>query len=376
MSIIFLVLPPLLFGFAAYGLSLLLTERSIALAHRGGLLAHPNERSSHTEPTPRVGGIGMIVPVLLLFAAYQLLAEPIQRMQHFTDFDRVPWVPFAGFMVSVALAFALGLWDDRGNPPALVKLAGQFLIAAIPPAAGLVVREITIPYAGTIALPFAVGAAIAFVWIVGLMNAVNFMDGIDGLAGRFAQAFALALLVIGINRSWCQEFAVLGAVLYGSAAGFLRWNLPRAKTFLGDCGSQPLGALAAGAVLLLINNDLHFTPPVFDPFLGGVILISPFLFDAAYTLVRRTLRGENLLRAHREHLYQRFLIARGENHAETLRYVEFFLWGAAIAGVLYIRFSTPADNGFRSFLLIATVVLLAAYALRARAAERRSATLS
>lgn len=372
MGIVLLLLPPLVLGFAAYGIALHLTERSIALAHRGGLLAHPNERSSHTEPTPRVGGIGMIPAVLALFTLYQFLAEPIQRIQGFTDFDRMPWLPFTGFILSVALAFLLGLWDDQGDPPALAKLAAQFLIAAIPPATGLVVHQITIPFVGTIALPLAVGAALAFLWIVALMNTVNFMDGINGLAGRFATVFAVALIAIGLNRSWCQEFVILGALLYGAASGFLRWNLPQSKTFLGDCGSQPLGALAAGAVLLLASNDLHFAPPRFDPFLGGVLLVSPFLFDVMYTLIRRTLRGQNLLRAHREHLYQRFLIARREDHAATLAFVTFFLWGAAITGVLYIRFSAPTDHAFRAFLLVVAAVLLAAYALRARSAERHA----
>ncbi|MCB2156501.1 hypothetical protein KQI84_16620 [bacterium] len=372
MNIILMILPPLLFGFAAYGLSLFLTQRSIELAHKGGLLAHPNERSSHTVPTPRVGGIGMIGSFLVLVIAYQVLAGPIQRLQGFVDVDTTPWLPFAGFAISVALAFGLGLWDDQGDPPALVKLAGQFIIAAIPPAMGLLVRQVAIPFVGVFDLPAPVGAIIGFLWIVGLMNAVNFMDGINGLAGRFAQVIAVLFIAVGLNRSWCTEFAIFGAVLYGAAEGFLRWNLPKAKTFLGDCGSQPLGALVAGGVLLLVNNDLRFTPPRFDPFLGGVILVSPFLFDVAYTLVHRTIRGKNILHAHREHLYQRFLIARGEDHVATLRYVSFFMWGAAIVALLYIRFSVAENEVFRALLLAAAGVLLVAYAARAILAERRA----
>ncbi|MBI5154256.1 hypothetical protein HZA57_03380 [Candidatus Poribacteria bacterium] len=373
MNLLLMLAVPLAFGLAAWQLSHHLTGWSIRFAHRRDLLAHPNERSSHTAPTPRVGGIGFVVAVSVCFALVQLLAAPLQHLQRIEPFDPVAGFPFWGGLGTVVLAFALGFWDDQGNPPALAKLAGQIVVAAIPPAVGLVPRQLEFPFAGVWEVPFAAGVAVSFFWVLWMMNVVNFMDGINGLAGRFAQLFALAVAAIGLNRAWCWELVMWGAILYGAAEGFLRWNLPQAKTFLGDCGSQALGALVAVVVLLMVTNDLHWTPPRCDSFLGAAIIVSPFMFDVAVTLIRRAARGENLLKAHREHLYQRYLRASGEDHSAARWFVESRLIATAVIGSVYVRFSSPAQPAFRAVLLAAAAITLWTCWAGAARAERRAA---
>jgi UDP-N-acetylmuramyl pentapeptide phosphotransferase/UDP-N-acetylglucosamine-1-phosphate transferase len=389
MSFVLILFPAVVFGFAAYGLAWWATKASIGLAHANGLLAHPNHRSSHTTPTPRVGGIGLVLGVLVPMGVYLPLAGSIQGVQRLTEIDPVDARSYLAAGIAVVLAFLLGLWDDRGDPPALAKLAGQFLVAAIPPSLGLRLEQLHVPLVGFLELPAVAGWLLSFVWLLAMMNAVNFMDGINGLAGRFAVVVAIGLLVCTFNRAGCTELVVLAAVLWGAAEGFLAWNAPEARTFLGDCGSQPLGALAALAVLLLATNDLGVTItapdgatfPLFDPFLGGVILVAPFLFDVGLTLVRRAARGANILEAHREHLYQRHLIATGESHDQTLGFVCSVLWTNAIIAVVYVRFSmefTAAGGWTRESLraaaLAACAFSLFTYWRRVVRAERAAAT--
>lgn len=372
MGLVTMLLPALCFGMAAYALAGWLTGQSIRLAERGGILAHPNHRSSHAQPTPRLGGIGLVGAVVVLLAVWGVLMTEIQRFQSFDEPETAEWLVLGAVLATVVMAFALGLWDDRGNPPALVKLAGQAVIAAIP-AIVLPVRELHIPYAPVYHLPPAVGIAIAFAWVLLMMNVVNFMDGVNGLAGRFGNVFGIVLVLWGLNRPWCDEQVIHGAILLGACSGFLRWNYPQARTFLGDCGSQPLGALVAVLGLLVVNNDLHWVGNVqyrFDPFVPVLIVVSPFVFDVLVTLQRRMVMGKNVLQAHREHLYQRHLIATGENHVRTTEFVTGFLYASGIIALVYMRFSSPETPMWRTMLIMAAVVNLGLYDTLARRAEQ------
>lgn len=368
MNVVLLLLPALAAGMLAHIVARHVAGTAIGIAERRGIVDHPGERSSHSAPTPRVGGIGLVAGVLVALAIYLPFAGRVQAMQQFLEIDPVQWRAFAGFFAMALAAFALGLFDDIKGMPPLAKLAAQAAIGCIPAASGLVVKQLQIPYLPVIDLPFAAGAALAWVWVVLAMNAVNFMDGINGLAGRFAEVAGIVLVVIGLNRGWCSEIGILGAALWGAGTGFLFWNRPVAKTFLGDCGSQALGAMVAAAALLVHANDVHRVAPdgraILDPVIGVGIVAWPFVFDVLYTLARRARKGASLLQAHREHLYQRHLLATGGDHEQTLQFVMDHVYAAAIVAVLYVRVSSPYAPGFRALLLCAALAVAVHYAWR------------
>lgn len=253
------------------------------------LLDVPNERSSHTVPTPRGGGgaILLALGVAALLAALAGLPAP-------------PPVLALG-VSAVAL---VGLWDDwSGKAPWGARLAvhagAAFLVAR--DAGGFALLPLPPP------LDVSLGPAavpLAALWIVAVLNFVNFLDGIDALAGLQLAASALvAGLLVGGFWAW------LGPCLAAACAGFLVWNRPPARIFLGDVGSGALGFLLAAAPLAPGEEGLGVGAATF----ALAISLSPFLFDATFTLLRRLARGERVWAAHRSHVYQR-LVATGLSH--------------------------------------------------------------
>jgi UDP-GlcNAc:undecaprenyl-phosphate/decaprenyl-phosphate GlcNAc-1-phosphate transferase len=253
---------------------------AFAMARLRLLVDLPNARSSHILPTPRGGGIGLV-----LGAVAGSLAVGADAM-------------LVGLAAGALVAALAGLADDARALGASLKFGAQFLAAALAMAGGAVFGIVHVPMLGPLDLgPFA--APVTFLWFVGLTNAYNFMDGLDALAastGLIAAAFAgLVLMAHGQDG-----LAALAFVLAAACAGFLPLNWPRARVFMGDVGSQFLGFAFAGLGVLAANAEadgqLFWLVP---------ILLMHFLFDTLLTAARRAAAGENVLAAHRGHLYQR-----------------------------------------------------------------------
>jgi UDP-N-acetylmuramyl pentapeptide phosphotransferase/UDP-N-acetylglucosamine-1-phosphate transferase len=236
------------------------------------LLDVPNLRSSHEVPTPRLGGVAI---VLATWSGFAILRP------------EGAWP----LLVAATLIGAVGLADDLSDLHFGAKAAAQTLVAAgllllYPPE---VISEA--PGAWGVA-----GLAIGVLWIVALSNAFNFMDGIDGFIGGVAIVDALFLVAL-------TGEAFLPALI-GASAGFLVWNINPASIFLGDAGSYFLGFGLAAAALYAPVPESGWTPL---GFVAGVLVFTPLLFDTAFTLTRRlrTGAGKNIFSAHREHIYQR-----------------------------------------------------------------------
>lgn len=363
-------------GAVAWAVARAVTGWSCSLAPRLGAVDAPGERSSHLEPTPRLGGIGLVAAFLLSALGLIVLYGPIQDFIGFDSHDPVATLPLLGLALAAIGGFLIGFADDLGRLPVAGKFLGQALLAAAIPALGLRPEQLALPWLGTIELPLAVGWILASVWIVVMMNAINFMDGANGVAGRIATVGGAGIAALAIDRSWCYDVALLGVALWGAATGFLRWNLGQARTFLGDCGSQALGAILATLALYVAVNDLapldpDLVPARRDPFLALLILFAIPLHDTGYTLLRRTMRGENVLRPHREHLYQRYLDAVGGDHDRTSGFVWFYSLLCAVLAVLYVRFSNAGDDVFRTLLLLGAVAVAWTYHGKVVAAERQ-----
>lgn len=270
----------------AAALSAAITHAARRYALRRDLLDHPGHRRSHRAPTPRGGGLGIAV-ACALGASWLAWTEPVSRL------------PMLAFACGMGLIAGVGVLDDHRSQPARLRLFVHVLAAAL-----YVVALRGWPIA---MLDWGL-LLLATLFLIGLINAWNFMDGIDGLAASQALLVAVGLIFV-TTGGWTW----LTTLLAGAAAGFLPFNAPRARIFLGDVGSGALG-FALGALLLaaIAQGQLHWT--------GALLLVSAFGLDAGLTLLKRAAQGKAWWRAHREHLYQ-WLVRRGRSHARvTLAY--------------------------------------------------------
>ncbi len=260
--------------FTAGAISMILQPFVIKLLRARAVLDHPSERSSHETPTPRGGGVAVILGVLVALAFV-------------VD---APWPATAG----IAVMALLGLLDDVLGVPVAIRLAAQLILALT---CGVLLAA-DLGMAG-----IAPGLLIG-VWVVFFVNAFNFMDGINGISAL--QTIATGL-VLGLAGVLAAEPIVAGwaLALLGAAAGFLPFNLLRARVFLGDVGSYGLGA--AIALLLVVAVDSGVPTWV----VAAVILVD--VVDVVVTVLARGRLRQPLLSAHRAHVYQR-LVAAGRSH--------------------------------------------------------------
>lgn len=282
---------------------------------------HPNERSLHETPTPRTGGIA----VLLGIAAGAALAWAF-----------LPDLPLAALLLAFMLA-GISLVDDRGGLPITLRLATHLLAAGVY-AAYLTHNEA--PWW------WMAGAVLA---VAAMTNFYNFMDGANGLAGGMAVAGFATYAAAGAAAA--PGFAAVCLAVAAAAAGFLCFNL-RGSIFLGDGGSVPLGFLAAALGLEGFVRGLW--PAWFPP-----LVFAPFALDASLTLVRRMLRGERFWQAHREHYYQR-LVRAGWSH-RRLALAEYAMMAACAAAALVARAHPDTRTG--AFAIIALLFAAAAVAI-------------
>lgn len=286
------------------------------VALRRGLLDVPNSRSSHAQPVPRLGGAAF-VPVVLLAA---LVAGPSGTL---------PPIVTGAFFAGAGLLFALSLIDDFMALPAGVRLAAHAAVAA-----GLLGAVYLTWPAGADGgwdgvAPPSPGFWLLAIAVIGLLNLYNFMDGIDGLAGVQGVVAGVAWCAIG-SAIGAPFGAFLGAMLAAGAIGFLTLNWPPAKIFMGDAGSTVLGYSFAALPLLAAverGSALRFDAAL----VAGVLVVWPFWADGAFTILRRLRRGENILKAHRSHLYQRLVITGVSHGRVTLVYGVLATVGAALA---------------------------------------------
>lgn len=246
-----------------------------------GVVDVPNQRSSHATPTPRGGGVAIALPVLACLPLWALAGR----------FDPASATALAGAGVGVAW---LGFLDDHGHVPARWRLAGHFLAAA----------WVLVWIGGLPSLPLFgasidagwLGHGLAAVYLVWMLNLYNFMDGIDGIAGIEALCAGLGGAAL-CALAGQMELALAAALVAAAAAGFLVWNFPPARIFMGDAGSGFLGIALGALSLLAAHGDGKL-------FWAWLILLGVFVVDATITLVRRILRGETFYEAHRSHAYQ------------------------------------------------------------------------
>jgi Fuc2NAc and GlcNAc transferase len=315
MQIVFLIL--IVSGVA----SVFLTGMVRRFALRNEVLDLPNERSSHSIATPRGGGAAVVLASAIGIGVSAALGIVATR-EAFT-------------LVSGMLVLGIVGWadDTRGVTPR-VRLGVQFVIAfwTVYVLGGLPSIQVGTHSVSLGAVGYLVGA-LGIVWSI---NLFNFMDGIDGLAGSQAVLiFGTIAILLFLRRDY--SLATIPAILAVTSVGFLVWNWPPAKIFLGDVGSGAIGYLIAGLALASENKGSV-------PALAFAIVYGLFICDASVTLLRRWARGDRVTEAHRDHAYQRLTRALGSHRSVTglaagVTVVFAILGGAA---ALDPRFMLPA----------------------------------
>ena len=317
-----------------------------------GVMDRPNARKAHTRPTPKGGGLGVVVAfmlglaVLYGFAAFARLADPY----------------FRGVIVASSAIAVVAFLDDLRDWPFMVKLAAQVLAALAAIGSGLYVASFNLPYLGAVPLGW-LGPVATLAWILFATNAMNFIDGLNGLAaGTALVACAFLAFIAQAQGGWFVYFAAL--LLAAGLVGFLPFNYPRARIFLGDVGSQ-----FCGFVLAVLGVAAARFDRVEMSFLLVPMLLFGVLFDVAFTLVRRALAGQRLTEAHRGHLYQ-----VAQRSGMDARLVAAVYWGFAALGGLAALAFVHAPSAAKPFLplllLVPQLAWLVYVSVRARGIGR------
>lgn len=317
-------------------LACLTTWLSLHYARRANLVDMPGQRRSHDVPTPRGGGIGIVVAVLAGLCAAGIL------------FPGSKW-PLL-LIVAVTMVALVGWIDDHQPLPAWARLLVHLLASLIwlaPLIAAIFFRHTDLDISTTQVIVLFALLVFACVWSI---NLHNFMDGIDGLLAMQA-IFVLGALAILCMRGPDHQHAWQIALWIAAIIGFVPFNFPRPRLFMGDVGSSAIGLLiAVAAIWQLSNRDTAVA--------SGLVAASAFITDATCTLVSRILRGRTWYRPHREHLYQ-WMVRTGMSHVRVVAW--YMAWNAVVVvPALYLmNRNTPAHMQLRGWVIAGVVYGLA-----------------
>lgn len=283
------VLLPLAVFLSSWGIMWYLTHP--ASSYRP--LDYPNVRSLHQSPVPRSGGLAILAGIVIGFVGWAWT---------------VPFYQNSWWLLGIMLITVVSFADDKAAVHPFVRLIVHLSAALLLVPSGLIPETISvIPL--SLQLPFWIVKVISVVSIVWMINLYNFMDGIDGLAGGMT-IIGFSMLSILALQAGESLYTGLCLVIIAATLGFMLFNFPPARIFMGDVGSSLLGYLAAIFIYWGQKEEIF-------PFWVGILIFSPFIVDASVTLCKRSVRGEKIWMAHREHYYQR-LVLLGWSHKQTV----------------------------------------------------------
>ncbi|GIO23397.1 glycosyltransferase family 4 protein [Oceanobacillus sp. J11TS1] len=308
--------------------SLLVTFPVKKLAVKIGAMDTPNHRKIHKKITPRLGGIAIFIGALLGMLY-------LQPRHIYVD----------EILIGSIIILITGALDDKYTLRPLVKLSGQVIAAGLLIYAGLIIERITIPFLGVVELGF-LGPVLTFFWIIGITNAINLIDGLDGLATGVTTIAMISIFAMAL-----VDYQVLVAYLcisfIGANIGFLYHNFYPAKIYMGDTGSNLLGyVVAIISILGLFKNITFFS------FIIPVVILAVPIFDTLVAMIRRLYNKESIMAADRRHIHYQLLDA-GYSHRKTVVIIYLF---SALFGVIGLLFS-EADLAI-SLLFTAVLIIL------------------
>ncbi len=324
---------------AACLLMLALTPAVMMLARRVGALDHPGPRRIHRVPVPTMGGLAFVVVVLGVAWLARALPGPARMLE---------MRPLLGLTLAAIPLLALGLVDDLRGAGPWTKLAVQACSAMVLVHFGYGVPLLTNPFGAPLDLGILSGP-LAVVWVLLVVNAINLIDGLDGLASGVVLIAAATLWWVGRTHSDLYVMFI-ASLLIGATLGFLRWNFPPARVFMGDTGSHFLG-LALAAVALLENRKETAAVTLLFPLVALGVPVA----DSLLAFVRRLGSGRHVFHADREHIHHR-LLSLGLSPRSAL----LVLWGlCAVFGVTAVVLAAqPRSLALLVVLLLALVLFV------------------
>ena len=293
---------------AAFAISAWFTHRFCEPSSIVYILDHPTDRSLHDRPVPRSGGLAILIAIIVCGATVALL---------------YPTRGLTGITVGIFMVAIVSFLDDRYSVPPFYRLVVHAAAAASILYGGFFLEKLEIPGANWY-WSYATGTVISVLFTVWMVNLYNFMDGMDGFAGGMATfgfgTFAVMGLIAGHNM-----FLVVNLIIASASAGFLVFNFPPARIFMGDIGASTLGLLAAALTLWGARDGVF-------PFWIAVLVFSPVIMDASVTLFRRLLRHEKIWQAHKTHYYQQ-LVQAGWGHRKTVLLEYAIMLGCSVTAL-------------------------------------------
>lgn len=327
------------------------------LSHRVGALAHPGDRTVHATPTPLLGGAALLLGLIAAVVAASSMStfDPL--------FD--PPTNVIGVVLAATVIWLIGLVDDLRDVSAPAKLAGMVLAGSILTLVGLTIIYFRVPFLGFTVLPPDLSALITVLWVVGMANAVNLIDGLDGLAAGIVAIgsgsfflYGWRLLEVGVIDP-TNVGPLIAVVTAGVCIGFLPFNFNPASIFMGDSGALLLGLLLASSTIAVGGqSDDPFSGQswfFFAPLVIPLVILGVPLIDTVFAVVRRARRRSGVATADKEHLHHR-LMDLGHGHRRTV--VLLWAWTAVLSGFVLLPVFTSRGDGIVPIGVVALALLL------------------
>lgn len=332
----------------SFSIVLLFTPFLRRIANRNGFLDYPDERKIHKNAVPRVGGIA----IALSFYALMILSCALFR-DNLSELRE----NLTGLFAGATIIITVGIWDDLWGLGPQKKIAGQILAAIALMPFGFAINQLNIPFVGIIEIGWGLGALLSVFWIVGIINAVNFIDGIDGLAAGVAIIISSALFIISIITGQIL-MAVICLILAGSVMGFLPYNFHSATIFMGDCGAMFLGFMLAA-----VSIKVLFQASITASFLAPILIFGLPIVDTTWAIIRRITARQSPFRADGLHIHHR-LINLGLTQRQTVIVLYAFSLLSATAGL--VIFLAGGERTSVTIFTVMTIIALVGIVVLAR----------
>jgi UDP-GlcNAc:undecaprenyl-phosphate GlcNAc-1-phosphate transferase len=329
----------------SFALTLLLTPLAGKLAFRLGAVDRPSKRKIHKNIIPRFGGLSIFVSFVISVIIALLLVKSFGIKLSGGD-----TLGLYGILLGGSLIALLGFFDDLKGMPALAKLAGQIVASGVAVYFGAQILFISTPFSKILMLG-AWAVPITVIWMVSITNAINLIDGLDGLASGITMIAAATLFVVSIKMGQ-MDSAILLAALIGTSAGFLRYNFFPASIFLGDSGSLFFGfMLACASIVGVLKSTLVIALVI------PIVVLGIPIYDTATAIIRRAMTGHPIFEADKKHLHHRLLKA-GFNQRQVVILIFVACIILAVAALAAAVFENYPTLIFLSIIVVLGILAL------------------